>query len=87
MTFAKKIRRDRASDRFLAAVHLPPTAESRMTRAMTSKVPRTAGKAAVAIGSAAIAAALLYSSRRKDRREKDKPAPPHTPTGEPPQTD
>ncbi|WP_228242921.1 isopropylmalate isomerase [Porphyrobacter sp. GA68] len=54
---------------------------------MTSKVPRAAGKAAVAIGSAAIAAALLYSSRRKDRQEKDKPAPPHTPTGEPPQTD
>lgn len=54
---------------------------------MTSKLPRGAGKAAVAIGSAAVAAALLYSSRRKDKREKDKAVPPHTPSGEPPQTD
>lgn len=57
-----------------------------MTNAMTSKLPRGTGKAAVAIGSAAIAAAVLYSSRRKDKRDK-KAEPPHTPSGEPPQTD
>ena len=40
--------------------------------------------AGAAIGSAAVVAALLYASRRK----KAKPAqPPHTPTGEPPETD
>jgi Na+/H+-translocating membrane pyrophosphatase len=39
--------------------------------------------AGAAVGSAAIAAALLYASRRKG-----KPKPKHeTPSGEPPQTD
>jgi Na+/H+-translocating membrane pyrophosphatase len=40
------------------------------------------GKAALAgaaIGSAAIAAALLYASRRKERAEKAKPAPEEAP--------
>jgi len=49
----------------------------------------TAAKAAIAagaaIGSAAVAAALLYASRRK---EKGKSAPPGPiPSGEPPETD
>ena len=40
------------------------------------------GKAALAgaaIGSAAIAAALLYASRRKERAEQDQPAPKDAP--------
>lgn len=40
--------------------------------------------AGAAIGSAAIAAALLYASRRK---KPNPPAEPHTPTGEKPETD
>ena len=40
--------------------------------------------AGAAIGSAAIAAALLYASRRKKPKP---PAEPHTPTGEKPETD
>lgn len=35
--------------------------------------------AGAAIGSAALAAALLYSSRRRERAEKDKPKPPLDP--------
>jgi len=35
--------------------------------------------AGAAIGSAALAAALLYSSRRKERAEKAKPKPPVDP--------
>jgi hypothetical protein len=58
---------------------------------MTSKAPRSAAaKAAVAvgaIGSAAIAAAFLYSSHRRDQRGKNKDAPPVAPSGEPSQTD
>ena len=52
-----------------------------------AKSPWT-GKAALAgaaIGSAALAAALLYASRRKERAEKAKPAP--APTDTPPETD
>ncbi len=44
-----------------------------------------AALAGAAIGSAAIAAALLYGSRRKDKGDK-KPAP-TVPSGEPPETD
>jgi len=40
--------------------------------------------AGAAIGSAAIAAALLYATRRKKPKL---PQPPHTPTGEKPETD
>jgi Na+/H+-translocating membrane pyrophosphatase len=40
--------------------------------------------AGAAIGSAAIAAALLYASRRKKPKP---PVEPHTPTGEKPETD
>ena len=60
----------------------------------TSKDEKSSGisgkKAAIAagaaIGSAAIAAGLLYAnSRRKKAKEEAKPI--HTPTGEPPETD
>jgi hypothetical protein len=44
-----------------------------------------AALAGAAIGSAAIAAALLYGSRRKDKGEKK--SAPTTPSGEPPETD
>jgi hypothetical protein len=53
---------------------------------MTKRFPT--GKAAIAgaIGSAAIAAALLYANRRKER--KNQPAQPGPiPSGEPPETD
>lgn len=45
------------------------------------------GKAAIAgaIGSAAIAAALLYANKRKKKNEPAKPAP--IPSGENPETD
>lgn len=47
------------------------------------------GKAAAAIagavGSAAIAAALLYANKRKEKKEAAKPAP--IPSGEAPETD
>ncbi len=48
---------------------------------MTDKTDKTSwtGKAALAgaaIGSAALAAALLYNSRRKERAQKALPAPP-----------
>lgn len=56
---------------------------------MTNKLPSSlAGKAALAgaaIGSAAIAAALLYASRRKERKQPDQLPP--IPSGEPPETD
>jgi hypothetical protein len=48
------------------------------------------GKAAVAgaIGSAAIAAAVLYMNRRKEREKKNQPEQPGPiPSGEPPETD
>lgn len=56
---------------------------------MTKKDSSIAGKAIVAsaaIGSAAIAAALLYASKRKEKAA-EPAAPPHTPTGEAPETD
>lgn len=54
---------------------------------MTKRLSNS-GKAAVAgaIGSAAVAAALLYVNRRKDK--KNKPSQPGSiPSGEPPETD
>ena len=53
---------------------------------MTKRIP-PAGKAASAgaIGSAAIAAALLYANRRKKKNEAEQLGP--IPTGEPPETD
>jgi len=54
----------------------------------------TKGQAAIAgaIGSAAVAAAVLYANHRKDKKSKDEAeakakAPPVTPSGEPPETD
>ncbi len=47
-----------------------------------SDLPGWTGKAALAgaaIGSAALAAALLYASRRKERTDKKQPAPKDTP--------
>lgn len=52
---------------------------------MTNKITGKAIAAGAAIGSAAIAAALLYASKRKDKK-----APgqlPSIPSGEPPETD
>ncbi|OYW45464.1 MAG: isopropylmalate isomerase [Sphingomonadales bacterium 32-68-7] len=53
-----------------------------------SKRLNNSGKAAIAsaIGSAAIAAAVLYMNRRKDKKNKPhQPGP--IPSGEPPETD
>jgi hypothetical protein len=46
-----------------------------------------AGKAVIAgaIGSAAVAAALLYANRRKKKHKPSQPGP--IPSGEPPETD
>jgi len=54
---------------------------------MTKRLSNT-GKAAIAgaIGSAAVAAALLYVNRRKDQKNKPKQPGP-IPSGEPPETD
>lgn len=57
---------------------------------MTKKITGKAAIAAGAIGSAAIAAALLYANRRKDKSGGKPPktsTAPHTPSGEPPETD
>ena len=53
---------------------------------MTKRMSTT-GKAAIAgaIGSAAIAAAVLYVNRRKKKHEPTQPGP--IPPGEPPETD
>ena len=54
---------------------------------MTNRISNT-GKAAIAgaIGSAAVAAALLYVNKRKDKKSKpSQPGP--IPSGEPPETD
>ena len=53
---------------------------------MSKRIP-PAGKAAIAgaIGSAAVAAALLYVSRRKKKHQPTQPGP--IPSGEPPETD
>ncbi len=56
-----------------------------MVPGMTSKLTGKALVAGAAIGSAAIAAALLYASKRKERKQPDAPAP--IPSGEPPETD
>ena len=56
---------------------------------MTKSSKSIAGKAAVAaagaIGSAAIAAALLYANKRKTKNEPKQPGP--IPSGENPETD
>jgi hypothetical protein len=60
-----------------------------MESGMTKLPSSFAGKAAVAgaaIGSAAVAAAMLYASRRKDKKHAPHQLPP-IPSGEPPETD
>ncbi|AKQ42574.1 isopropylmalate isomerase large subunit [Aurantiacibacter atlanticus] len=52
---------------------------------MTNKIPGKAAIAAGAIGSAAVAAALLYVNKRKKRNEPTQPGP--IPSGEKPETD
>ena len=52
---------------------------------MTNKLTGKAALAAGAIGSAAIAAAMLYASKRKEKKAAAKPAP--VPSGETPETD
>lgn len=57
-----------------------------VNRAMTKRFPSGKATIAGAIGSAAIAAALLYANRRKDRKvQPQQPGP--IPSGEPPETD
>ena len=53
---------------------------------MTNRIPTGPAAIAGAIGSAAIAAALLYASKRKDKKEQAGKAP-HVPSGENPETD
>ena len=52
---------------------------------MTKKLTGKAAIAAGAIGSAAIAAALLYAGKRKKKNEPTQPGP--IPSGEQPETD
>ncbi len=52
---------------------------------MTNKLTGKAALAAGAIGSAAIAAAMLYASKRKDKKAGPKPGT--TPSGQKPETD
>ena len=61
---------------------MPPR---RMDASMTSKISGKAIAAGAAIGSAAVAAALLYASKRKDKKAADQA--PAIPSGEPPETD
>ena len=66
---------------------MPERAWLPIEEGMTKRLSNT-GKAAIAgaIGSAAVAAALLYANRRKDQN--NKPAQPGPiPSGEPPETD
>ena len=70
---------------------LPDRAPVPMTRNMTKRINNTgpgAKRAAIAgaIGSAAVAAAVLYVNRRSDKKRAEAP-PPVTPSGEPPETD
>ena len=52
---------------------------------MTSKFSGKAIAAGAAIGSAAVAAALLYASKRKEKKAPEQL--PTIPSGEPPETD
>ena len=76
-----------AASRFPLPRALNPRRARRMDIAMTSKISGKALAAGAAIGSAAVAAALLYASKRKER-DKHKPDQlPPIPSGEPPETD
>ena len=50
-----------------------------------SKLPKNAVTIAGAIGSAAIAAALLYAGKRRNKNKPEQPGP--IPSGEKPETD
>lgn len=65
---------------------MPHAGASPNESAMTKRIP-PAGKAAIAgaIGSAAVAAALLYANRRKKKHKPTQPGP--IPSGEAPETD
>jgi len=53
-----------------------------------SKLPKSTAAIAGAIGSAAIAAALLYAGKRKQKTDRNKPRQPGAiPSGEAPETD
>lgn len=53
---------------------------------MSNRFPKGKATIAGAIGSAAVAAALLYANRRKERKSQpQQPGP--IPSGEPPETD
>jgi hypothetical protein len=53
---------------------------------MTKKIPvKAAASVGAAIGSAAIAAALLYANKRKTKNKPEQPGP--IPSGEQPETD
>jgi len=56
-----------------------------MVAGMTGKISNKAIAAGAAIGSAAVAAALLYASKRKEKKAADQLPP--IPSGEPPETD
>jgi hypothetical protein len=56
-----------------------------MTNKLSGPLSKTAIAAGAAIGSAAIAAALLYASKRKEKKTADQLPP--IPSGEPPETD
>jgi hypothetical protein len=59
--------------------------DSCMTSKLSGPLSKTAIAAGAAIGSAAVAAALLYASKRKEKKSADQLPP--IPSGEPPQTD
>ena len=65
---------------------MPERAQVPIEDRMTKRISNT-GKAAIAgaIGSAAVAAAMLYVNRRKDKNKPTQPGP--IPSGEPPETD
>lgn len=54
-----------------------------MTKKIPSSIGEKAAMAGAAIGSAAIAAALLYASKRREKKDGDS----HTPPVNPPETD
>ena len=62
--------------------YILPSIEKAMTR---TKIPGGPAAIAGAIGSAAIAAALLYANKRKKKNEPTQPGP--IPSGEKPETD
>ena len=53
---------------------------------MTNRIPKGSAAIAGAIGSAAIAAAMLYASKRKERKKESSQAE-RIPSGENPETD